>query len=148
MKKLILISALLLFGSNVWADIKQITCEYFVDQNKYDESNNPKYFEPEEMFKNMGINIGDIWSTSVFTFDTDDFSSDKKIVTIEESSVHERGIYYTKEAPYVVSPEWISFNSDDEYPDVINRKTLRYQRDRVTPYKCSIVDVDVSENVF
>ena len=122
----------------------QLTCDFFVDENKYsDDGFGEKY----------GFEVGDIWITNIYNFDSDDFDSPKKVALFNK--VYYKGLIALmggvasqKTIPYTVNPLQITFNSDSEYPASIDRKTLEYTTKRVTPYKCRITEIDTSDNLF
>ena len=74
----VFLSLLLILATNfAYAKQMEITCDYTVDQDKYNDYN---------FGKKYGLNVGDIWSISKYVFDTDDFSNGK--VTAQHTEIY------------------------------------------------------------
>jgi hypothetical protein len=116
----------------------EIACKYFVDETKYTEYN---------FGKNFGLNIGDIWLTLEYMFDTDDFTNGKGFTQFTQSILflNQKNV---KNISYTVSPLLIVFYTDIDVTVSINRKTLEILEEQTTPTTCSIAELDTSENVF
>ena len=137
----LLTTFLILCVNFAYAKPMVITCDSFVDGAKYAENN---------FGKDYGFEIGDIWVTSKYTFDTGDFDSPKKeaLIALE----YYKGLAsfgpMEKTSAYTVNPQQIIFDSDAEFPTRIDRKTLEIAGGLTTPYKCRIAEVDTSDNLF
>ena len=134
----VFLSLLLILATNfAYAKQMEITCDYTVDQDKYN-----KY----DFGKKYGLNVGDIWSISKYVFDTDDFSNGKG--TAQHTEIYRfLGEQEVSNLEYTVNPVSIVFNMGS-YNTSINRKTLEILGGQTTPYKCRIAEVDTSENAF
>lgn len=139
-KKLVLLFFVffLFFANNTFAKQMEIACKYFVDETKYTEYN---------FGKNFGLNIGDIWLTLEYMFDTDDFTNGKGFAQFTQSILflNQKNV---KNISYTVSPLLIVFYTDIDVTVSINRKTLEILEEQTTPATCSIAELDTSENVF
>ena len=120
-----------------YAKQMEITCDYTVDQLKYTEYGFGKKYR---------LNVGDIWTTSKFVFDTDDFSSGKgtaQVTKIYNFLDHQDVL----NLDYTVNPVSIVFDNGGSNIS-INRKNLEILEKQSTPYKCRIAEIDTSENAF
>lgn len=135
--KLILILTALCMSHLAISKQMEITCEYLVDEDKYSEYD----FGVE-----YGLDIGDVWTSNRFMFDTDDFSNGKGTAQLTQEWSFIPGNEVSNIA-YTVNPSSIVFDRGS-YSTSINRKTLKIGEAQVTPYRCSIAEVDTSDNLF
>ena len=133
MKKLLLISALLFVASNGWADAKELTCILASNPNSSDEECRSAPYRIK----------------FVFVFDTDDFSNENASAERTKyfcfnSSNHGKTVSVTIKS----TPSIISFIRRGESTFNVDRKTLEAGLTTNRDLKCTIKDLDMSENVF
>ena len=136
---------LLLIGNFAIAKPMELTCDY------------PLSPEKQTQIAHYGFTVSDIgkpWLTKTWTFDTDDFDSEKatakRVLTYYKG---QKGAGSTQDVPYTVNPTQIVFTYkgySGYYDEVINRKTLRDEKsDKYgEDNDCRINEIDTSENVF
>ena len=130
-----LVGLMFLSSAICYAEPKQIVCEYFADGEKV-----------AEVGKEYEIQLGDVWRTDIYTFDTDDFNDEKKLASHDWYTSW--GFGASNEVPYRISPKWLTFDSESQFPNVISRKDLTIKHEQTSPYKCVLRDLDTTDNVI
>ena len=142
MKNLLLGIIAILFSFNSWADVKELICIEPTERRLKVLSNLDIEAAKECKSKPYGIKF-------VFVFDTDDFSN--------ENASAERTKYFcfksanhgkTVSVTIKSTPSIISFIRRGESTFNVDRKTLEAGLTTNRDLKCTIKDLDVSENVF
>ena len=141
MKKLFLISALLLVAPNGWGDVKELTCIEPIEHYLLARS---KWMTDEEIEECKLQIYGD---KVVIVFDTDDLSNDNATAEwtsyVCHSAFEPVGTGTTKSVSVTSTPNIISFSKFN-----VDRKTLEAGLTTNRDLKCTIKDLDMSENVF
>ena len=144
MRKLLLISTLLLFSTNGLADVKELICTDVTEEKLNVFNNITNNVEAAEECKSKPYRI-----KYVFVFDTDDFSNENASAERTKyfcfnSSNHGKTVSVTIKS----TPSIISFIRRGESTFNVDRKTLEAGLTTNRDLKCTIKDLDMSENVF
>ena len=144
MRKLLLISTLLLFSTNGLADVKELICTDVTEEKLNVFNNITNNVEAAEECKSKPYRI-----KYVFVFDTDDLSN--------EYASAERTKYFCFNSPnhgitgsmiIKSTPNIISFMRNGETRFNVDRKTLEAGIGTDRDMQCTIKNLDMLENVF
>lgn len=131
-----------LASASVLAEPKQIVCSFIADEEKVAQLS--EYLDEGQ------LKVGDTWRKDTYIFDTNDFDKDIKVGTYITWFILSGS--KTREMQYTISPDWLGFNSDAEYPSDhrISRKSLRlqYQLNDPNAVPCVLESVDTSNNLI